>query len=106
MTCETEWRVFLTSLAGTASNPSTIVSWAAIFAAASAAGAADRTGGAALLVIGVAAGSAAWVTILASGTAVVRRAAGDRATRVADVVAGLGLVAFGGALAYGTARDR
>jgi hypothetical protein len=30
---------------------------------------------------------------------------GDRATRVADVVAGLGLVGFGGALAVGTTHD-
>jgi len=34
--------------AGAASNPSTIASWAAIFAAASAAGAAHSTAGAAL----------------------------------------------------------
>jgi threonine/homoserine/homoserine lactone efflux protein len=36
-------RAFLTSLAGTASNPLTIASWAAIFAAASTAGAARTT---------------------------------------------------------------
>ena len=37
-------RAFLTSLAGAASNPLTIASWAAIFAAASAAGAAHTAG--------------------------------------------------------------
>jgi putative LysE/RhtB family amino acid efflux pump len=93
-------RAFLTSLAGTASNPLTIASWAAIFAAASAAGAAHTPGGAALLVAGVGLGSLAWVSALASGTALARRAIGRRAVRVADTIAGLGLVGFGGALAY------
>ena len=49
-------RAFLTALGGTASNPLTIGSWAAIFAAASVAGAADTTAGAVLLVAGVGAG--------------------------------------------------
>src|SRR5215217_5054153 len=56
-------RAFLTSLAGTASNPLTIASWAAIFAAASAAGAARTPGGAVLLVAGVGLGSLAWGTL-------------------------------------------
>jgi putative LysE/RhtB family amino acid efflux pump len=97
-------RAFLTALAGTASNPATIASWAAIFAAASAAGAAHSAGGAVLLVGGVGAGSLAWVTLLATGVAIARRSAGDRAMRLADAVAGLGLLGFGGALAYGAVR--
>ena len=98
-------RAFATSLAGTASNPLTIASWAAVFAAASVAGAADSSGAYVLLVAGVGLGSLAWVSLLASGTAVARRAVGERATRVADTVAGLGLIAFGGALAAGAVRD-
>lgn len=98
-------RAFLTSLAGTASNPATIASWAAIFAAASA-GTGRSAGAAALLVAGVTAGSATWVTALASATAVVRRMVGRRAVRIADTVAGLGLLGFGGALAYGAVHDR
>jgi putative LysE/RhtB family amino acid efflux pump len=97
-------RAFLTSLAGTASNPATIVSWAAIFAAASA-GTGRSAGAAALLVVGVALGSATWVTTLASGVAIARRAAGPRAIRVADSIAGLGLLGFGGALAYRSVHD-
>jgi putative LysE/RhtB family amino acid efflux pump len=93
-------RAFLTSLAGTASNPLTIASWAAIFAAASAAGAAHTAGGAVLLVAGVGVGSLSWVSALASGTAVARRAIGRRAVRGADAIAGLGLIGFGTALAY------
>lgn len=102
----TPGRAFLTSLAGTASNPLTIASWAAIFAAASTAGAARTTGQAVLLVIGVAVGSFSWVSILAGGVALARRALGPRAIRVADVLAGLGLVSFGGALLYASAHDR
>ena len=99
-------RAFVTALAATASNPVTIASWAAIFAAAGAAGAADTANGAVLVVAGVGIGSATWVTLLATGTAAVRRAVGDRATRLADGVAGLGLLGFGGALAYGALRER
>jgi putative LysE/RhtB family amino acid efflux pump len=99
-------RAFLTSMAGTATNPATIVSWAAIFAAASTAGAAASTGGAVLLVAGVAAGSLTWVSALATATALARRAAGERVIRAADGLAGLGMIAFGGALAYGAAHDR
>ena len=99
-------RAFLTSLAATASNPLTIASWAAIFAAASAAGAARTPGGATLLVAGVGLGSLAWVSALATGTAVARRAIGRRAVQAADAIAGLGLVGFGGALAYSVLSDR
>jgi putative LysE/RhtB family amino acid efflux pump len=98
-------RAFVTALGGTASNPSTIASWAAIFAAASAAGAADTAAGAVLLVVGVGIGSLTWVTLLASGTAVARRAAGERTMRIADSLAGAGLIGFGGALAYGVTRE-
>jgi putative LysE/RhtB family amino acid efflux pump len=89
-------RAFATSIAATASNPATIASWAAIFAAASGAGAADAP---ALLVTGVGVGSLCWVTLLATGTAAARRAVGDRAVRIADAIAGAGLIAFGCALA-------
>ena len=58
-----------------------------------------------MLVAGVGVGSLTWTMLLASGTAVARRAAGDRALRVADAVAGLGLIGFGGALAYGALKD-
>jgi putative LysE/RhtB family amino acid efflux pump len=98
-------RAFVTSLAGTASNPLTIASWTAIFAAASSAGIAQQTSGAVLLVVGGALGSAAWMIALATGVAVVRRAAGDRALRTADAIAGAGLIGFGGALAYSTLHD-
>jgi putative LysE/RhtB family amino acid efflux pump len=98
-------RAFLTSLAGTASNPLTIASWTAIFAAASTAGIASKTSGAILLVVGGALGSATWLTSLATGVALARRAFGEKMLRVADGAAGLGLIGFGGALAYSTIHE-
>ena len=47
----------------------------------------------------------AWVTVLATVVAVMRRAAGERAIRTADAIAGTGLLCFGGALAYGSLRS-
>ena len=93
-------RAFATAVIATASNPLTIVSWAAIFAGATAAAAAGTAGGAALLVIGVAAGSATWFALLATGVASARRALGRRTMQAADIVAGLGLIGFGGLLVY------
>jgi putative LysE/RhtB family amino acid efflux pump len=89
-------RSFATAVAATASNPATIASWAAIFAAASGASAADNQ---ALLVAGVGVGSLTWVTLLALGTASARRAVGAKAVRIADSIAGVGLIGFGCALA-------
>ena len=91
-----------TSLVATASNPMTIGSWAAIFAAASAARLATSDVTAALLVGGVGAGSLAWFSILAGVMSVLRRRAGERALRLADAGAGAGLLAFGGLLGYQT----
>ena len=88
-------RAFATSLAGTASNPLTIASWAAVFAAAGAAGAADVP----LLVTGVGLGSLAWVSLLATGTAAAGRAVGPRVIRAADLLAGAGMLAFAAVLA-------
>jgi len=94
-------RAFLVTLGATASNPLTIASWAAIFAAASA-GANASTGS---LLVGVGMGSLAWMVIMTSAVAAVRRAVGTRGTRIADVIAGLGMLGFAGALGYRTVHD-
>jgi putative LysE/RhtB family amino acid efflux pump len=94
-------RAFRTSLGATASNPLTIASWAGIFAAAST----GTSASAVPLVVGVALGSATWMTLLASGVAVARHAVGPRAVLVADGIAGLGLLGFAGVLGYRTAAD-
>jgi putative LysE/RhtB family amino acid efflux pump len=98
-------RGFLTALSATASNPLTIASWAAIFSAASAAGAADSIPGAVLLILGVGVGSLTWDVTLATGTALVGRAAGERLLRVVDLVAGIGLIVFGVLLAHSVLSD-
>jgi putative LysE/RhtB family amino acid efflux pump len=93
-------RAFVFALSMTAANPLTIASWAAIFSAASAAGAASTVTGAVALVVGVGLGSAAWDVSLATATALVGRFMGERLLRAVDLVAGIGLVFFGGVLAY------
>ncbi len=98
-------RAFLTSLAATASNPTTIGSWAAIFAAASAAGVARTASEAAAMLAGVGIGSLAWFVGLSCGVALARHHVGDRLVRTADAVAGAGLVGFAGILAYQSATE-
>ena len=93
-------RGFLTALSATASNPLTIASWAAIFSAASAAGAAGSVPSAVLLIVGVGLGSLTWDVALATGTALAGRAAGERLLRIVDLVAGVGLICFGAVLAF------
>jgi putative LysE/RhtB family amino acid efflux pump len=96
-------RGFAVALSMTAANPLTIASWAAIFSAASAAGAASTLEGAVLLVLGVGLGSATWDVALATATALVGRFVGHRFLRGVDLVAGVGLISFGVALAYSVA---
>src|SRR4051794_40948316 len=71
-------RAFATSLAATASNPLTIASWAAVFAAASTASAAGHGAGAVALVAGVGLGSLTWCSLLAAAVAAGRRRVGPR----------------------------
>jgi len=98
-------RTFLTSLGATASNPLTIASWAAIFAAANTAGAVARTTpGEVLLVLGVTAGSLAWGAALSVAVGLLRGRVGDRALMGTERLAGIGMLGFGGALGYETLR--
>ena len=97
-------RAFATALGATASNPLTIASWAAIFTAAGAAGAASGAG-VALLLAGVGIGSMTWMGLLATGVSVARRWVGDRALKAVDGLAGAGLIGFGGLLAHRTLRE-
>jgi putative LysE/RhtB family amino acid efflux pump len=97
-------RAFVVALGATASNPLTIASWAAVFAAASTAGAAH---GAAVLTLlaGVGLGSLSWMALLTGGVSLARRFVGDRLLRTVDGLAGVGLLSFGGLLAFRTLRD-
>src|SRR2546423_2675229 len=74
-------RAFVTSLAGTASNPATIASWAAIFAAASAAGAPHSASRALPPLAGVGLGSAARGAAVAPRPPPTRPPAPERAMR-------------------------
>jgi putative LysE/RhtB family amino acid efflux pump len=98
-------RAFLTSLAATASNPTTILSWAAVFAAASTASAVDGGAETLLLVAGVGAGTLTWFTTLSLGLAAIRHKVGDRLLKVVDMGSGLGLLFFSGALGWRAASD-
>ena len=98
-------RAFATSLMATASNPLTIASWAAIFAAASTAEIGRTSGATLLLVAGVGIGSLTWTSLLAGGVAVARRWVGPRLLKAVDIGAGAGLVGFGGVLGYRALGD-
>jgi putative LysE/RhtB family amino acid efflux pump len=95
-------KAFVTALGATASNPLTIASWAAVFAAASSAEVAKHS---VLLVAGVGAGSLAWCSLLACVCAAARRYVGPRLLQAIDVGAGAAIIGFGGLLAFRTLRD-
>jgi putative LysE/RhtB family amino acid efflux pump len=99
---ETPWPAFRTGLVATASNPLTIASWAAVFAAASMAGAASGTAATIVLLIGVGLGSAAWYAVVIAALMLARRRIGRRTLITVDAVAGAGLVGFGGILGWRT----
>lgn len=101
----TPFRAFLTSLAATASNPTTIASWAAVFAAATTAGATDGAGGTVLLVGGVGLGTLTWFTSLSLVLAAARRRVGPRLLSAIDVGSGVGLLLCAGLLTWQTVRD-
>lgn len=88
------WPAFRTSVAATAANPLTVLSWAAVFSAV------PRDSAPVLLVLGVLLGSLTWVVSLALGVTAVRRAVSARGVQLADAVAGLGLLGFAAALAW------
>jgi putative LysE/RhtB family amino acid efflux pump len=98
-------RAFVTALGATASNPSTILSWAAVFAAASTASAVSGTGQTLLLCAGVGIGSLTWFTTLSVTMAALRARAGDRVLALADFGSGLGLLVFSGVLGVRAARE-
>jgi putative LysE/RhtB family amino acid efflux pump len=99
-------RAFVTALGATASNPLTIASWAALFAAASVAGAADSVPTAVALLAGVGLGSLTSVTALAVGVAFAGRWVGPRLLRAVDTAAGAGLLGFAGLLGWRTLHER
>jgi threonine/homoserine/homoserine lactone efflux protein len=93
-------RAVRTAIVATASNPLTILSWAAIFAAASTARVAHTTPAAVTLVAAIGCGSFTWYAVLSAAAAIARRRVGPRALRIADALSGLGVMGFGGLLGW------
>jgi threonine/homoserine/homoserine lactone efflux protein len=98
-------RAFAISLAATASNPLTIVSWAAVFSAASTARVAETPGTASALLLGVAIGTFTWFSGLSTVLALIRTRVGTGFVKVVDAAAGAGLVGFGALLGARAAQD-
>ena len=88
-------KAFGVSFAATLANPLTIVSWAAAFTAVVPGLGLSRTETIAVLPPAVAAGTLTWFTLLAAGSSLAGRRLGERGLRVASVVAGVAIGAFG-----------
>jgi threonine/homoserine/homoserine lactone efflux protein len=97
-------RAVRTAVIATASNPLTILSWAAIFAAASTARVAHTTPAAITLVAAIGCGSFTWYALLSAVAAAARRRVGPRALRIADALSGVGVIGFGGVLGWRSLR--
>jgi putative LysE/RhtB family amino acid efflux pump len=96
------WR---TGVLATASNPLTIISWAAIFGAATTASLVSTPQGAVALLVGVGLGSAAWFLALAATAARVGSRLGTRTLAIIDLVSGVGLLGFAALLGVRAVRD-
>ena len=109
METETEvasaWTALRTSLVATASNPLTIASWAAIFAAASTARFTDQASDTVALLVGIGLGSLAWHVVLSVGMRLVRGRLGERGLRLVDGLAGAGMLGYAGLLGLRTLTD-
>jgi putative LysE/RhtB family amino acid efflux pump len=94
-----------TGIIATASNPLTIVSWAAIFGAAATASLVATPQGAVALLAGVGIGSAAWFLGLAAVASRVGSRMGPRVLGMVDAIAGVGLLTFAALLGIRTVLD-
>lgn len=99
------WAAYRTSLLATASNPLTILTWAAVFSGAAVSDVAGDPARAAAFVVGTALGSLVLHLALAGIMSAVGARLGGTALRVIDVVSGTGLVLFGGILATRTLQS-
>lgn len=86
-------RAFLSTLGLTLANPPTILAFAAIFAGLGLVSNSDY-GAAALVVLGVVLGSAAWWIVLAAGANWLRKRAGAQLFRIINLVSGLSILGF------------
>ncbi|WP_338783997.1 LysE family transporter [Streptomyces sp. DG1A-41] len=94
------WAAFRTALTATAANPATIGYWAAAFAAATAANVTGTLADSLAMLVGVGSGTLLWFTTLSAGAVLFRRYITSRMLRGVDLLAGVGVIFFGGVLAY------
>ena len=95
-------RAFRTAVVATASNPLTILTWAAVFSGAAAASVAAGPGSAVAFVLGIGLGSLAFHLVLAAVASLVGARMGTRALTWTDLVSGTGLTGFGLLLGFKT----
>jgi threonine/homoserine/homoserine lactone efflux protein len=93
---------YRTGLLATASNPLTVLTWAAVFSGAAVTSIAGDTTNAALFVVGCASGSLVSHLALAGAMSWLGARLSTTALRVIDIVSGVGLLLFGGVLAVHT----
>lgn len=94
-----------TGIIATASNPLTVLSWAAIFSGTSVVGSVTGPAASLVLVAGVAAGSLGWHLVLSVAFGSLGRRAGPRTLTTIDTVSGVGLAGFAGVLALGSVHE-
>ncbi|HMQ28793.1 MAG TPA: LysE family transporter, partial [Acidimicrobiales bacterium] len=98
-------KAFVTGLAATAANPSTIISWAAIFTAARTADVATSAPSAGAMLLAIGLGSFTWFLILSLLSGALGARLGEQVQRPIDVLSGLALAGFGAYLGWSTLRD-
>jgi threonine/homoserine/homoserine lactone efflux protein len=94
------WAAFRTALTATAANPATIGYWAAAFAAAAAANVTGTFAASLGMLAGVGCGTLLWFTTLSVTVMLFRRWFTSRMLQGVDLLAGVGVIFFGGILAY------
>jgi putative LysE/RhtB family amino acid efflux pump len=98
-------RAFLTACLATAFNPLTIALWTVSFPAAAPSSGRNSVTHAAALLGGVGLGTLTWYCGFSTTVALAGRRLSDRVLRALDVVAGCGLIVFGGLLAYRSVHE-
>lgn len=91
---------FLVGLAATASNPLTILAWAAVFAALSSAAPDMGSLTPWIMLAGVGAGTFTWFALLSLAASVLGRFTGFRFHRAVDMAAAIGLLLFAAVLTW------
>jgi putative LysE/RhtB family amino acid efflux pump len=98
-------RAFLTACVATAFNPLTIALWTVSFPAAAPSSGRSSVAHAGALLGGVGLGTLTWYCGFSTTVALAGRRLSDRVLGAVDVVAGCGLIVFGGLLGYRSVHE-